>query len=1320
MACDPKITYKGKEYSYGEFMSILNDGLIDAKQLERVLKGEEAELIINNDYTPNEKLGVAIEEPTEKEVENSMQEAEGKVERTLVKLRAFEGDVDPLVKKFLGNDLYRYVDSAAAAEISADNLIAEVGFGKAVEMAAENKVTGATQSALLGREWLRRQEALDIAETPSEKRKASKDIAFWMDKVIGSIQEATGAANAFWRVFYAENPNLGLNVSERIKKWEELSGEKWSREQKAEYEKVQEDLKELQKKYNELEAMRPDAEMQSAIDDISESSKRGKESYKAKAKEIADQFRKLKSKPITLKDAKGNDLLDKEGKPITLKMQGLNFNELIEVGAKAIEKTGEIADGIVAIKKKLEEEDWYKGLSKEDKDAVAKQIETSIDYTPESKEFDPNDPLTSSVLKDLVKNGYNTPEKLLGKLREYYPKTSDRDIRDRITKYGQEVNITEDSIRDRLTAIKRVFAMNSQLEDALGGKRPLKRGVFKRDVLDEERELGRRIKEAMKNLDVNLPELDNQLKSQLEANKTRLKNRMTDMLTAIESGEAMVKMKKVKLTDNDLEDLREAYEVVKDSYEEAFGKTELTEGEKKIQELEKKLAAIGKEKAKKENIEPEYTASEIIDIEALENQIAARRKAVKMEGATLKTEAEKNIEKLQKRLDDIRFGAEKRTSEKRELSQEEKDLVEQIKDERAKQGDKKAKRTKEEIKLESLEKGITDINQMIALGDLEIKRASSEEKSLAVQAKVDALKEAREMLYEARKEAGIIEAERIKQAVKYLEKRKEYYEKRKAEGDYSKRPKPTPPITEELNKLRSEIDKLKFEDQKQQHLAEQKALSKGAKFAQVLGGVWDLPRISMATGELSFVGMQGRRLTMSYLLKNPSVVKDAFVQMAKNFGSQEKADEFTDKLKQDPNYHIKKASKLDLTEQSYKTAAAEENTLRSVATWTWKLSSMAVAAPIDYAYKKATGKDLGLQKDLEKINPMTKFERAAFGYLNVLRNKAFDDGAAILRNNGKTFESDPKAYKALANYINTATGRGRLGALEPAAEGLSKVLFSPRMFSTELQLATTPFGAAKLLDLYTQDKTAAKIAASHQIRSTLLTLGTGAALTGLALMVMGKTDENEDGTGVELDPRSPKFGRIKFKGGREVDFFNGLARYAVLAARIESGETKTYEKDPKTGNVKSEIKSLGLKNETEAVADLVVRIVANKINPTLGEIYEYNSAPYANKQEGFLGKGKEGEFKQYGEGIKRSYGEEVSIQNSLETLLRPIFWRQAQEVLKEEPNAIDAIGLTLGFIGLGGYNLKGVEAEAKKKELQERLEKRKKELKKLIRKSSGQ
>lgn len=107
----------------------------------------------------------------------------------------------------------------------------------------------------------------------------------------------------------------------------------------------------------------------------------GKGKFAGKAKKAADVFRKLKQTPFKFKDSEGNEH--------DIQSMGIGWNDLVELGAKAIEKTGEIADGIAEVIDKIKGEVWYDKLSDKDKDAFAEQLqdhyEKAIENTPEAK-----------------------------------------------------------------------------------------------------------------------------------------------------------------------------------------------------------------------------------------------------------------------------------------------------------------------------------------------------------------------------------------------------------------------------------------------------------------------------------------------------------------------------------------------------------------------------------------------------------------------------------------------------------------------------------------------------------------------------------------------------------------------------------------------------------------------------------------------------------------------------------------------------------------------------------------------------------------------
>ena len=160
------------------------------------------------------------------------------------------------------------------------------------------------------------------------------------------------------RIGVAQQGRVDLDtgsISAVSRAYEEQNGEAPTEAQKEEIEKLVQKVKGLEKGI---------ADLKSKMDETMKSG--GKTTYTEKAKKAADAVRKLKNKPFTFKDENGNE--------VPIQKMGVGWNELVELGAKAIEKTGEIADGIAAILDKLKDVDWYNGLSDADKGRFEQQL----------------------------------------------------------------------------------------------------------------------------------------------------------------------------------------------------------------------------------------------------------------------------------------------------------------------------------------------------------------------------------------------------------------------------------------------------------------------------------------------------------------------------------------------------------------------------------------------------------------------------------------------------------------------------------------------------------------------------------------------------------------------------------------------------------------------------------------------------------------------------------------------------------------------------------------------------------------------------------
>jgi hypothetical protein len=158
--------------------------------------------------------------------------------------------------------------------------------------------------------------------------------------------------------------------------------------------------------------------------------------------------------------------------------------------------------------------------------------------------------------------------------------------------------------------------------------------------------------------------------------------------------------------------------------------------------------------------------------------------------------------------------------------------------------------------------------------------------------------------------------------------------------------------------------------------------------------------------------------------------------------------------------------------------------------------------------------------------------RAYTLFLNKFRKDVYD---MLIEQAG---HNDPVAGKAIADIINIATGRGRLGHFEEAIKIANAAFFSPRLIASRVELLMNP-------TLYVGRNASKKIARREARRGMRNLLLAGGALLYLADQIPG--------VDVGTDPRSSDFGRVRF-GDTRIDIWGGLQPYVVAAYRIKSGE----------------------------------------------------------------------------------------------------------------------------------------------------------------------
>jgi hypothetical protein len=182
----------------------------------------------------------------------------------------------------------------------------------------------------------------------------------------------------------------------------------------------------------------------------------------------------------------------------------------------------------------------------------------------------------------------------------------------------------------------------------------------------------------------------------------------------------------------------------------------------------------------------------------------------------------------------------------------------------------------------------------------------------------------------------------------------------------------------------------------------------------------------------------------------------------------------------------------------------------------------------------AKTEELFASKLARKIPGVSMSERAYVTFLNKLRFDVTNNIYEKWVRQGMAPEEIAENLPALTRWINTATGRGRLGPLEKASGELSNILFSPKLLSARL---LTPVDMLRAPDAVRKEA----------FRDVGTVLGTAIPLL-TALNLSGAAR-------VELDTTSSNFGKIQV-GPTRIDVFGGFLPIFRVAARMIASATR--------------------------------------------------------------------------------------------------------------------------------------------------------------------
>lgn len=1056
------------------------------------------------------------------------------------------------------------VEHHPAAKQKAKDFINEVGIEAAIEAVSDNQMEGGAAAFV----WA---DAIDQVENEIAKTTDPKELERLTELQADLISEFDKRARDKGRFIRAlgevyKSSDFNYDAERQIKIFKANSKDGTiTKEAEDKIRELEVRFKEASKKLKEYEAKAQDEEFIRITQQFEAERKNRAEAVKNNKKTINDFFDKLKVKDV---GPVANDVVRVIGTAV--------WNGSIDAMRKATELGLDVANIINAGIEYVKEH--YKGADF-DKDEFTKVVEAGITrIVPKTKASQVSVPsmkdgkikIPESMIKKAVLDGAQNINELVemiyAQIKNDFPEVTEREVRDAITKYGEQKKLSQDELSKKIRDFKTVGRLISALEDVENQIRPLRSGLQRDKLTDEQRRLQRELKEAMKELPVEEADLEKELKSSLDAIKTRLRNEIADIEERLKSGKRTPKRKGV-----------------------------------------------------------EY------DEEA--NELKAQRDRLK---ELLKaTEGDKEVP-LEERINRAIAG---------------------------------------------IETGIEEYERRIKENELEAKA----KKEPVTSPRIEELKQRREELKETLKAmqdaAGITERKRLAGAKESVKKSIDEYQRRIKQGDFAKKTKQQITADDELTKLRAHKLAIKNEFDKLQYRNELANRSLGQKTIDFLVEAWGLTRALRATGEFSFVLLQGGVMTLSH----PIEAVQAFVTAMKHFASEKKSEEWLNNVKSQEYYDRAKASKLAIAEPDVKLTAREELFIGAWVNHVWDLAGY----PLKLAGRKA-------YHTWRTLNPAKAVERAGIGYLNTLRLSRYLNGEEMLAKQGKTFKDNPEDFKNLADVINTFTGRASLGAAERVAKPLAVVFFSPRNW-VSIMKQMTPWGwyhfgprMRSKGDPWYKPSVAQKMAMGDFFRYTALT---GSIVSLVALM---QDDEDEDSWKVEMDPRSSDFLKIR-RGNTTIDPWGGRQQMVVLQSRlIAQALYKLGQTQGAVKNYKGEIVPLGIPYKSATSLELIGRMARNKLAPSTALLYKALDT-HTKK----IGKDKTVNVD--------AYGKLLNMEDELINNLYPIYWETISELHEDQPATVAGFIDFVAFFGMGTQTYDPVKEREENKAILKQMKKEERE-----------
>jgi len=242
----------------------------------------------------------------------------------------------------------------------------------------------------------------------------------------------------------------------------------------------------------------------------------------------------------------------------------------------------------------------------------------------------------NKLAENLIESGIHDREQLITALHEILveidPAITRRETMDALSGYGDYRPLNADPIKAELRDYKGQLQQVAKLQDMQAGAAPAKTGPERRIPSDEERRLIQQVNETKHKGGFVVTDPATQLKSSLDAIKTRLTHQIADLELEIATRQRITKDRQPIARDAEALILEERLKDLRQQRDEIFGKKELTDEQRintAVKALERSVEAYEKRIAKNEPFptkKPSKTPPSV-QLDALK----ARRDALKQE-----------------------------------------------------------------------------------------------------------------------------------------------------------------------------------------------------------------------------------------------------------------------------------------------------------------------------------------------------------------------------------------------------------------------------------------------------------------------------------------------------------------------------------------------------------------------------------------------------------------------------------------------------------------------------------------------------------------